>query len=317
MEEDFYHEPVLLNETVGFLLEAKTSIQDKGSEGLKRVFVDCTLGGGGYTRKILEDSDRNTAVIVIDRDEFAISHCRKVLSGFKERIIFMQRNFGDIAEIVKDSGFKEIDGIMMDLGLSTYQLSSEEGFSYQRNTSLDMRADKSQELSAKDVLNTYSEQELEKIFSKFGELRYSRQLAKEICSFRKSRELKTTFDLVDAVREKIPPRFLNSDLSRIFQAVRIEVNNELANLESVLHNSVDLLKDGARIAAVSYHSLEDRIVKNAFRSEEKLKVLTKKSVEPSDEEISRNVRARSARLRAAEKSTETKGSKNKYSHLKN
>ncbi len=299
-----------------FSFGARTLTQT-GITGLKRVFVDCTLGGGGYTRKILEETDENTAVIAIDRDEFAIAHCRNVLSEFGDRVIFMQGNFGDITQIVTDAGFKEIDGVMMDLGLSTYQLSHEEVFSYQRDTELDMRADKSQDLSAKDVLNTYSEAELENIFRKFGELRYSRQLAAQVCAYRKAKKLTTTFDLVDAVKEKIPPRFLNSDLSRIFQAVRIEVNNELVNLENVLHDSVDLLKEGARIAAVSYHSLEDRIVKNAFRSEEKLKVLTKKSVEPGDEEISRNVRARSARLRAAEKSLEAKGSKNKYKNISN
>lgn len=317
MEPDFYHEPVLLDETVNFLLKAELRDIKTGTGSFKRVFVDCTLGGGGYTRKILELTSEDTAVIAIDRDRFAIEYCEKVLSKYKDRIFYIQKNFGEISEIVKEAGFTAIDGIMMDLGLSTYQLSHEDGFSYQRDTELDMRADKSQKLNAADVVNSYSEHELEEIFRKYGELRYSRQIAREICSFRKTKTVRTTFDLVEAVREKIPPRFLNSDLSRIFQAVRIEVNNELANLENVLKDSVELLNEGGRIAAVSYHSLEDRIVKNILRESRKLKVLTRKPVEAGNEEINRNVRARSAKLRAAEKSSEEKGSKNKYKHLNN
>ncbi|MCC6866699.1 MAG: 16S rRNA (cytosine(1402)-N(4))-methyltransferase RsmH [Ignavibacteria bacterium] len=317
MEPDHYHEPVLLNETTGFLLEkANQDIAIKSnyisSKGFKRVFVDCTLGGGGYTRKILELTGNDTAVIAIDRDKFAIEYSRQVLSKYSSRIIFLQRNFSEISSIVHDAGFEKIDGITMDLGLSTYQLNHEEGFSYQRNTELDMRADKTQKLNAKDVLNTYSERELEEIFRKFGELKYSRHIAKEIVNSRKSRKLETTFDLVEIASQKIPPRYLNSDLAKIFQAVRIEVNNELKNLEKVLNDSIELLNDGSRIAAVSYHSLEDRIVKNIYRSSKKLKVLTKKPVLPGAEEVEKNVRSRSAKLRAAEKSSEIILSKNKY-----
>lgn len=308
MDEVFYHEPVLLKETTQYLLEAH-----KGdSNGTKRVYVDCTLGGGGYTKKILEDSPEETVVIAIDRDVYAMEHCKKVLSEFSGRIIFKQRNFGEIKDIVQSEGFEKIDGIVMDLGLSTYQLSHEAGFSYQKDTMLDMRADKSQQLTAADVLNTYGEKDLADILFKYAEMRYSRQIAKEIAEYRKEKKFETTFQLTELLSTKVPPRFLNSDLSRLFQAIRIEVNNELENLEHVLEDSPGIMNEGARIVAVSYHSLEDRIVKNAIRSNEKLKVLTKKPVEASEEEINANIRARSAKLRAAEKDSNKQGSKNKY-----
>ncbi|NOS86678.1 MAG: 16S rRNA (cytosine(1402)-N(4))-methyltransferase RsmH [Ignavibacteria bacterium] len=308
MDEVFYHEPVLLRETTQYLLEAH-----KGdSEGTKRVYVDCTLGGGGYTKKILEDSPEETVVIAIDRDVYAIEHCKKVLSEYSSRIIFKQRNFGEIIDIVQSEGFEKIAGIVMDLGLSTFQLSHEAGFSYQKDTALDMRADKSQQLTAADVLNTYGEKDLADILFKYAEMRYSRQIAKEIVEYRKSKKFETTFQLTELLSAKVPPRFLNSDLSRLFQAIRIEVNNELENLERVLEDSPEMMTEGARIVAVSYHSLEDRIVKNAIRSNEKLKVLTKKPVEATEEEISLNVRSRSAKLRAAEKDSNKQGSKNKY-----
>lgn len=294
MNEEFYHEPVLVTETLEFLLHNK----DSAASG---IYVDCTLGGGGYTKKILEATPESFKVIAIDRDEFAIRHSKNVLSAFGARVIFVQDNFGNIKDILDREQISSICGIVMDLGLSSYQLSHEDGFSYQSNTPLDMRADKGQKLTAADVLNKYSERDIAEIFYRYGELRYSRQLAKEVVFFRKSKKLASTFDLVEAVKEKIPPRYLNSDLSKMFQAIRIEVNNELKNLENVLADSPGYLESGSRIVAVSYHSLEDRIVKTAFRSDEKLKVLTKKPVEAGDDEIELNVRARSAKLRAAEK----------------
>jgi len=294
LNEEFYHEPVLVKETLEYLLQNKDTTAS-------RVYVDCTLGGGGYTKKILEATPESFKVIAIDRDSYAIGHSKNVLSGFGTRVIFVQDNFGNIKEILERNQISAISGLVMDLGLSSYQLSHEDGFSYQKDTPLDMRADKSQKLTAADVLNKYSERDIAEIFYRYGELRYSRQLAKEIAMARKIKKLVTTFDLVEAVKEKIPPRYLNSDLSKMFQAVRIEVNNELNNLERVLADSPECMESGARIVAVSYHSLEDRIVKNAFRADEKLKVLTKKPVEACDDEIELNVRARSAKLRTAEK----------------
>jgi len=307
LNEEFYHEPVLLNETITYLLG-----ETGGNKETNRVYVDCTLGGGGYTKKILEVTSEDTKVLAVDRDVYAIEHTKNVLSEYGSRVIYSQSNFGDIKKIVNEAGLEKIDGIVMDLGLSTYQLSNEDGFSYQKDTKLDMRADKSQQLTAADVLNTYTAQELAEILYKFGEMRYSRQIAAEIVQQRSESKLETTFQLVELLKKKVPPRFLNSDLSRLFQAIRIEVNNELENLERVLKDSVELLSEGARIVAVSYHSLEDRIVKNALRADEQLKVLTKKPVEATEEEIDVNVRSRSAKLRAAEKSSEKKISKNKY-----
>lgn len=295
MDEGFYHEPVLLNETAEYLLSNKDATVSK-------IYVDCTLGGGGYTKKILDSTHRDTKVIAIDRDVFAIEHCKKVLADFRERIIYMQANFGGIKEVLTDiDSSLKISGIVMDLGLSSYQLNHEEGFSYQKDTGLDMRADKDQKLTARDVLNRYDEKELARVFFEYGELRYSRQIAREIFHRRKAKKLETTFDVVEILKEKVPPKYLNRDLSKLFQAIRIEVNNELENLKNVLDDSVEFLEKGANIVAVSYHSLEDRIVKNRFRGNEMLKVLTKKPVEPAEEEIETNVRARSAKLRAAQK----------------
>ncbi len=293
MNEEFYHEPVLINETLKYLL-------DSGSKTGYTVYVDCTLGGGGYTKKILEESPE-AKVIAIDRDVFAIKHCKKVLEKFAGRIIFVQGNFGNIKQIIKDAGFDKISGIVMDLGLSSYQLSSEAGFSYQKDTSLDMRADKDQKLTAKDILNRYDEKEIMRILYEYGELRYGRKIAQEIVHSRKNKKFETTFDLVGLLKNLVPARFLNSDLSKLFQAIRIEVNNELENLKRVIEDSVDTLEIGTKIAAISYHSLEDRIVKNGFRSDDRLKVITKKPVEPGEEEITVNIRARSAKLRVAEK----------------
>lgn len=312
MDEVFYHEPVLLNETIEYLIEGSNESYKASEDSKKTVYVDCTLGGGGYTKKILDFSPEDTIVIAVDRDVYAVEHCRKVLSEYGHNIIFMRRNFGDIKDIIKDAGFENVNGIVMDLGLSSYQLNHEAGFSYQQDTPLDMRADKSQELSAKDILNTYDQKELTNILYKYGEMRYSRQIANEIVLSRKNKSLETTFDLVELLRNKVPPRFLNSDLSKLFQAIRIEVNNELENLECVLTDSTEVLREGGRIVAVSYHSLEDRIVKNAFRSDQKLEVLTKKPVEASEYEIAVNARSRSAKLRAAEKNSIGKISKNKY-----
>ena len=297
MDEVFYHEPVLLNKAMEYLLASNSS---KGS----KVYVDCTLGGGGYTKKILDLLPEDTRVIAIDRDEYAIEHCEKVLSGLGAKVVFVQDNFGNLKSITESTGMNKVDGIVMDLGLSSYQIGFEDGFSYQRDTALDMRADKSQKLSAIDVLNKYDETEIARILFQYGELRYSRKIAKEIVLSRKKKKFETTFDLVEPVKNLVPPRFLNSDLSKIFQAVRIEVNSELQNLEKVLADSPEVLKEGGRVVAVSYHSLEDRIVKNSFRSSPFLKILTKKPVEASEEEISANTRARSAKLRAAEKTGE-------------
>jgi 16S rRNA (cytosine1402-N4)-methyltransferase len=189
----------------------------------------------------------------------------------------------------------------LDLGLSSYQLDKEEGFSYLRDTGLDMRADKTQELQAKDVLNGYSEIELLKIFKEYGELKYNKQITRDIISYRKEKRFERTSELVDLLKKKIPFKYVNKDLSKIFQALRIAVNDELGNLEKVLNDSVLFFEQGGRIAVISYHSLEDRIVKNFIRSNKELIAITKKPVTASKAEIKLNPKARSGKLRTAEK----------------
>lgn len=298
MKQEFFHEPVLLMETIEFLLHNKNS-------SINKVYVDGTLGGGGYSREILKLTADDINIIAIDRDFFSIEYCKNSLVKHSERIFFYQDNFSNISEILKSSlknlKREKISGFVLDLGLSTYQLDHEDGFSYQFDTFLDMRADKSQKLTAHDIVNNYSEKDLVNVLSKYGELKYSRKLTKDIIGFRKDKEIKSTFDLINAVKEKIPLRFLNRDLSKMFQALRIEVNDELNNLNACLNDIVEFLEPGARIVILSYHSLEDRIVKNFFRSSDELKVITKKPVTASEEEIGINIRSRSAKLRAAEK----------------
>jgi 16S rRNA (cytosine1402-N4)-methyltransferase len=298
MEQEFYHEPVLLKESTELLLHNK---ETSGS----KIYVDGTLGGGGYSGEILKLTANDTYLISIDRDIFSIEYCKEYLKGYEGRVIFCQDNFSGIKEILnrslKKAESKLISGIVLDLGLSSYQLNKEEGFSYQTDTPLDMRADKSQEMTAADVISSYSEKELEKMLREYGELRYTRKIAGDIIEYRKDKAIETTFDLVNAVRENIPERYLNKDLSKIFQALRIEVNGELENLRTCLNDVTDYLETGARIVVISYHSLDDRIVKNFFRSSDVLKVITKKPLGAGDEEVNKNIRARSAKLRAAEK----------------
>jgi 16S rRNA (cytosine1402-N4)-methyltransferase len=308
LEEDFYHEPVLLNETLALLLENKSS-------GKAKVYVDCTLGGGGYTRKILEETAEDFSVIAIDRDSNAIEYSKNLLREHLHRVVFANDNFSNLSSVINSSlkqDSAKVSGVVLDLGLSSFQLNYEEGFSYQKNTPLDMRAGEDAGMTAKDILNTFREEELVRLFKEYGELKYNKQIARDIAEQRRIKAFETTFDLVEVLKKKIPPRYLNKDLSKVFQALRIEVNNEIENLKKVLEESADCLEECGRIVVVSYHSLEDRIVKNFFRSDEKLKIITKKPVEASDDEIDKNVRARSAKLRAAEKNQNENKKNKKY-----
>lgn len=298
MKDTDYHVPVLLEESISSILENKDSTASK-------IYVDCTLGGGGYTEEILRRTDDGVNVIAIDRDINSIEYCKKKLERFKNRIVYCCDNFANISEILINSQVyktnKKISGIVLDLGLSSYQLDKEEGFSYLRDTGLDMRADKTQELQAKDVLNGYSEIELLKIFKEYGELKYNKQITRDIISYRKEKRFERTSELVDLLKKKIPFKYVNKDLSKIFQALRIAVNDELGNLEKVLNDSVLFFEQGGRIAVISYHSLEDRIVKNFIRSNKELIAITKKPVTASKAEIKLNPKARSGKLRTAEK----------------
>jgi len=309
--DDEYHIPVLLNETIALLINPEINEQ---------VIVDGTLGGGSYSECVCQKLKHNFKLICIDKDLNALKFSKAKLEKYSYNITFINDNFGKLEEILNRLKIDSISGLVLDLGLSSYQLTDEDGFSFMKDSGLDMRADKRDELLAKDVLNEYSEKELEKIFGEYGEIGNAGRLAKKICDVRRKKIINTTFDLVDLVKSeyKIGRKDFFDFLAKIFQALRIEVNNELENLKMVLSNSVDFLISGGRIAVVSYHSLEDRIVKsflkeNSLREsvskyrpdsasdKKKFEILTGKPVTPSAQEVKLNPRARSAKLRAAEK----------------
>ncbi len=311
MYEKDFHIPVLLNESINFLL----------NPGIKEpVIVDGTCGGGGYSEKICSLLQGNYELICIDKDNFALDYSKKRLKMYADRIKFVNKDFGSLREILESFGIRKISGLILDLGLSSYQLNAEDGFSYMKDTPLDMRADKSGKLTAKVVLNEYSNDELIKLFENYGEIGNSKRLAESITEYRRKSKIETTYDLVNIIisEYKVNKTSLYDFLSKIFQAIRIEVNSELDSLNIVLSDSLNLLAAGGRLVVVSYHSLEDRIVKsfikqNSFKesvskykenSEGKgasLKILTKKPTVPSHEEVKSNARSRSAKLRAAEK----------------
>jgi len=281
-------------------------------------YVDGTLGGGGHAAEIVVRLKSGGKLIAYDKDEEAIEYCRAgVLGGISSstdmpKVVFINDSFD------KACGISEgIDGIMLDLGLSSRQLDeAERGFSFKRNASVDMRFGGKGE-SAEDILNAYSADELADIFRKYGEEPFAKAIARRIVGVRRATPLETTYDLANVVVSVVPQRFLNKALARIFQAVRIAVNRELDILEYTLNNISGVLRSGGRIVVISYHSLEDRIVKNIFRTKSRpqkfddiygkaidvpeLKIITKKPIVPDDEELERNPRARSAKLRVAEK----------------
>ncbi|HQO09142.1 MAG TPA: 16S rRNA (cytosine(1402)-N(4))-methyltransferase RsmH [Clostridiales bacterium] len=308
MISDFYHIPVLQNETAQLLVTDKNG-----------VYLDCTLGGGGHAKKLLESISEKGFLLGIDRDEQAIKYAGEFLKGFKnfksEKISFSRLN--ELDQIVFGMKF---DGILLDIGVSSKQIDDpERGFAYSADGELDMRMDRSAKISAFDVINGYCEQELTDIFFRYGEEKNSRKIARKIVQQRDIKPIKTTRELVDAVSSVISSNFRTKTLSRIFQAVRIEVNGELDELMSVLKFSLEILKPNGRAAVISYHSLEDRIVKQFITEFSTgcicpknfpkcicgkvpvIRNLTKKPVCASEEEIEKNSRARSAKLRVYEK----------------
>lgn len=275
----------------------------------KHIIVDGTLGGGGYSELIVNSIKGDSKLICIDKDINAINHSSKRLESKATNILFKQGNFADIQSIVSEFGFSSVTGIVVDLGLSSYQLNHEEGFSFMNDTILDMRADKNSSLDAHQILNHDNESELTEIFESYGEIKKASRLSRAIITSRKTKKIETTGDFIKIIqreyelKKSLPVKFL----SKVFQALRIAVNDELNDLQRLLSDSFDILSDGGRIVVVSYHSLEDRIVKNFFKSNELknddtrgFKILTKKVVMPEYEEIKRNSKARSAKLRAAE-----------------
>jgi 16S rRNA (cytosine1402-N4)-methyltransferase len=296
-----YHIPVLLNEVIENL-----NIQPDG------VYVDCTFGGGGHSKAILQHLNENGKLIAFDQDEDA----RRNIPN-DDRVIFIPNNFRYLHRFLRLNGFDEVDGILADLGVSSHQFDeAERGFSIRFDASLDMRMDQRQTKTAADVLNNYSEQQLHKLFEQYGEVTNSKTLAKAIVEARKTAPLKTIEGLKNALGPIVKGN-PNKYLAQVFQALRIEVNDELGALKEMLEQVPSVLKQGGRIAVITFHSIEDRIVKtffkdntfetpdeNPFATTERIKVLkpvNKKPIVATNEETKKNPRARSAKLRVAEK----------------
>ncbi|MCB2180658.1 MAG: 16S rRNA (cytosine(1402)-N(4))-methyltransferase RsmH [Desulfobulbaceae bacterium] len=286
------HLPVLLQEVIQFLAP-----QDGG------LYVDGNLGLGGHSGAILEASSPGGKVIGFDWDEEAIGQARHNLEKYKGRIEFVRRNFAEINEVLDEMGVSGVDGMLLDLGLSSLQLdTSGRGFSFQGAEPLDMRMDIRGHETAAELLNRASQEDLADIFYYYGEERQARRIASRLVAARKQTPFVTTDQLVKVVEEAVPRRFRPKKIhvaTKVFQALRIAVNRELENLETVLACAADIVKPGGRICIISFHSLEDRLVKRAFRDNQFLDVLTTKPVQAASRELQINPRARSARMRVA------------------
>ena len=283
------------------------------------IYVDMTLGGGGHSIEVLK---KGASLVGIDQDSDAIKAAGERLKDFGDKVTLVKSNFKDIKKVLEDLKIEKVDGIIMDLGVSSYQLDEESrGFSYMHDGELDMRMDRSAPLSAKEVVNTYDEAHLTKIISDYGEERWAKRIAQFIVAERKKGEITTTAQLVSVIKAAVPKGARQGGphpAKRTFQAIRIEVNKELEILEKTIEDAVSVLKKGGRIGIITFHSLEDRIVKDTYLSlnkgctcpagfpvcvcggVSKVKIVTRKPILPSDREIEENPRARSAKLRIAE-----------------
>jgi 16S rRNA (cytosine1402-N4)-methyltransferase len=287
------------------------------------IFIDGTLGSGGHSRALLEKNPK-IKIIGIDLDEDAIKESKKSLKKFLSQVFFVQDNFSNIKNILTKLKIEKVDGIILDLGVSSHQLDSpEKGFSFNNSESLDMRFSKNQKLTAQDILNNYDYQKLKDIFQKLGESQFAGRIASGIIKAGQSHEISTPKQLIEIIKRSTPPKWRYGQsthfATNIFRALRMEVNDELGNLVSAIPEMINVLKPGGRIAIITFHSLEDRLVKKTFQTLEHpctclpkfpvcvcgklpvLKILTKKPILPSNKEISKNPRARSAKLRIAEK----------------
>jgi len=266
-------------------------------------FIDCTVGFGGHALSILKRIAPQGKVLGIEIDEKVLEILKK--KTISERLILIQGSFTDLKKIAKENSFDSINGILFDLGMSSWQIEeSSRGFSFKKNEPLDMRfGDKS--LTAEEIINRWPKEELIKIFQEYGEERYARRIAYRICQTRQTKPIKTTNQLVEIIQKAVPNRYQHRRIhfaTRIFQALRIAVNDELNNLKKALPQALEILEKNGKLAIISFHSLEDRIVKIFFREtakEENLKILTKKPIRPDQEEIDLNPRSRSAKLRVA------------------
>ncbi len=292
MKEKFYHIPVMVEEVMKYLITRVDGI-----------YVDGTIGGGGHSEEILKRT--NARVIGFDIDPEAVKFASERLKNYGDRVLILNENYSNVKESLAEIGINKITGFLLDLGLSSYQLDFGGGFSYRfLNEKLDMRMDRSFEITAVGILNDYSEGEIADIIFKFGEEPKAKAIAREIVRYRKRKKIETVGELVKIVDKVVSKKFRLKVLARVFQSLRIAVNNELDNLKIALDSVVDVIERGGRIVVISYHSLEDRIVKSFFKNNEKaqvIKILTKKPITPTEEEISSNPRARSAKLRAGEK----------------
>jgi len=294
-----FHTPVLLNETIEFLKVEKN-----------HKYIDATLGGGGHTEKILE---RGGYVLGIDCDLEAIKFCADKFGlkleregeeafAYGERIILVWQNFIKIKKVATKFGFVEVDGILFDLGVSSHQLSdSRRGFSFEKEGPLDMRMDQRLNVTASDLINSLSRRQLEDLLKKFGQEKHYRAIARTVESLRLRQKIKTTSDLAGLIEKTVKEKNRLHPATQVFMALRIAVNSELENLKLVLPQAADLLKIGGRLAVISFHSLEDRIVKQFFRENSSLQMVTKNYIKPSEIEVTVNRRSRSAKLRVAEK----------------
>lgn len=309
---DFKHISVLLDETIDGL-----DIKPDG------IYVDGTLGGGGHSYEILRRLSPKGRLIGIDQDGEALKAAGERLKEFENQITLVRSNYCEIDKVLKELNVEKVDGILLDIGVSSYQLDNlERGFSYKSDAPLDMRMDTRQELTAADVVNTYSENELFKIIKDYGEDKFAKNIAKHIVLARKEKPLETTKELSEVIKRAIPMKVKakgGHPAKKTFQAIRIEVNQELTVLKESIDKMIDLLKPNGRICIITFHSLEDRIVKTKFRENEnpctcppnfpvcvcgkksKGKVITRKPIIPSEDEIEENKRAKSSKLRIFER----------------
>lgn len=308
---EFKHTSVLLWETIDNL-----EIKPDG------VYVDGTLGGGGHSFHICEKLGKNGRLIGIDQDEDAIKAATKRLEQFSDKVTIVRNNYCNMKAALKELGIEKVDGIVLDLGVSSYQLDTvERGFSYKYDTELDMRMDTRQTLTARDIVNDYSEMELFRIIRDYGEDQFAKNIAKHIVMERAKAPIETTFQLNEIIKASIPAKFRQNGhpSKKTFQAIRIECNKELDVLKDTMEDMVDLLKEDGRLCIITFHSLEDRIVKSAFKKFENPcecppgfpvcvcgkkplgKVISRKPILPSEEEMEVNSRSKSAKLRVFEK----------------
>lgn len=304
-----YHIPVLYRECIDNLVINKDG-----------VYLDCTLGGGGHSEGILKELSDKGRLISIDQDDQAIEFAKKRLEKYGAKWKVFKNNFENLDIVLYSAGYDKIDGILMDIGVSSTQLDDpSRGFSYRYDTKLDMRMNQNSELSAYDVVNNYSEEDLARIIYEYGEERNSRRIARLICEERGKKKIETTGELVAIIKRAYPERAQKHPAKKTFQAIRIEVNRELEVLDKAIDKAVDALKPGGRLGIITFHSLEDRLVKNKFRDlatackcppelpvcicggKAKVKLITRKPIVPQGEEVKFNNRAHSSKLRVVER----------------